>query len=189
MQMQPALRQIISHLDVFEVEGHLAIFTVERSCFTFSLVMSVLLRAKDRGLAGLALYPLKFAATFMLSLKMEDRWIIITTCLPISCMCVFFLKNLKESQLCFMVLEHVCVLMCKLLVCFYINMIRPHCQSLSKQMFCTKCCNYQTHPYVKIWYKMCWRLKYGKTSFFFYATIYLIHLQRMTQQVKDKTVI
>lgn len=51
MQTQPvnALHYIISmaHLDVFKVEGHFAVFTVEGSCFTFSLIMSVLLRTKD----------------------------------------------------------------------------------------------------------------------------------------------
>lgn len=64
----------ISYLDVFEVEGHFAVFTVKCPCFTFSFIMSVFLRTKDKVLAGLALYPLKFTATFMLSLNMEDRY-------------------------------------------------------------------------------------------------------------------
>ncbi|KAG7223854.1 hypothetical protein INR49_015344 [Caranx melampygus] len=34
-------------------------------------------RTMDRGLAGLALYPLKFTAAFMLSLNMEDRPVVI----------------------------------------------------------------------------------------------------------------
>lgn len=82
METQPAavLPWIISisHLDLFKVEGHFAVFAVERSCLTFSLIMSVLLCTKDQGLTGLALYPLIFTATFMLSLKMEGRSIIIT---------------------------------------------------------------------------------------------------------------
>lgn len=62
-----------SHLDVFKMEGEFAVFAVKRSGFTFSLVMSVPLRTKDRGLAGFALDPLQFAATFVLSLKRGQR--------------------------------------------------------------------------------------------------------------------
>jgi len=78
----PVYKTTVSHLisipdlDFFKVEGRFAVFTVERSCFTFSLVMSLLLRTKDGGLAGLALHLFKFTAVFMLSLKMEDRYII-----------------------------------------------------------------------------------------------------------------
>lgn len=64
----------LSHLDLFKVEGHFAVFTVERSLLTFSLVVSVLVRTKDGHFAGLALHPFQFTAAFMLSLKMEDGY-------------------------------------------------------------------------------------------------------------------
>lgn len=78
----------VSHLDVFKVEGHFAVFAVERSRLTFSLIVSVLLSAKDRGLAGLALDPLKLTAALMLSLNTEDRPVVMApserafTCSP-----------------------------------------------------------------------------------------------------------
>lgn len=55
------------------MEGEFAVFAVEHSGFAFSLVVSVPLRTKDRGLAGLALNPLQFAATFVLSLQRGQR--------------------------------------------------------------------------------------------------------------------
>lgn len=80
-QQAAALLQIIfvSHLDVFKVEGHFAVFAVERSRLTFSLIVSILLSAKDRGLAGLTLDPLKLTAALMLSLNMEDRPVVMAT--------------------------------------------------------------------------------------------------------------
>lgn len=55
------------------MKGEFAVFAVERSGFAFPLVMSVLLCRKDEGLAGVALNPLEFTATFMLSLKRGQR--------------------------------------------------------------------------------------------------------------------
>lgn len=80
-QQAAALLQIIciSHLDVFKVEGDFTVFAVECSRLTLPLVVSVLLRAKDGDLAGLALYPLKLTAAFMLSLNVEERPVVITT--------------------------------------------------------------------------------------------------------------
>lgn len=102
----------MSHLDVFKVEGHFAVFAVECSCLTFSFIMSVLLCTKDKVLAGLALYLFKFTATFMLSLKMEYRFVIINTLLQFSILtqerCVWykaFKDIIKGCQLGFMVLQ------------------------------------------------------------------------------------
>ena len=53
MQTQPAaafhtkIKLFIAHLDVLKVEGHFAVFTVERPRFTFSLAVPVLLRHQD----------------------------------------------------------------------------------------------------------------------------------------------
>lgn len=55
------------------MKGELAVFAVEHSRFAFPLVMSVLLCTEDGGLAGVALNPLKFTATFVLSLKRGQR--------------------------------------------------------------------------------------------------------------------
>lgn len=86
----------ISHLDVFKIEGHFTVFTVECSCLTFSFIMSVFLCTKDKVLAGLALNTFKFTATFVLSLEMEDRFIILTTflqfVLPTQDRCVWYLS-------------------------------------------------------------------------------------------------
>lgn len=55
------------------MKGQLAVFAVEHSCFAFPLVMFVLLCTEDESLAGVALNPLEFTATFMLSLKHGQR--------------------------------------------------------------------------------------------------------------------
>lgn len=61
-----------SYLDVLEVEGHFAVFTVERPGFTFPLIMSVFLRKEDCGVASLTRNSFKLAATFMLRLKVRE---------------------------------------------------------------------------------------------------------------------
>lgn len=103
----------ISHLDVFKVECHFAVFTVERSRFTLPLNMSVQLCTKDRVLAGVTLHPLEFTATFMLSLKMEEREIF-----PYDYIHTFSADvtdihcskdNITEKQLYSMVLRHICM--------------------------------------------------------------------------------
>lgn len=77
----------MSHLYLFEVEGHFAVFAVESSCLAFSLIVSVLLREKDKGLAALAQYPLEFTATFVLSLKITDIFylLLFLNCLFVTC--------------------------------------------------------------------------------------------------------
>lgn len=59
----------LSHLYVFIVECHFAVFAVQTSRLTFSLIVSFFLRLQDEVLAGFALYTLEFTAAFVLSLS------------------------------------------------------------------------------------------------------------------------
>ena len=87
METQPAAASLelvsISHLDFFKVESRLAVFTVKSPGLTFSLIVAVLVRDQDGGVAGLALNSIKLALAFMLSLKQVGQ--LVNHCNPTVC--------------------------------------------------------------------------------------------------------